>query len=308
MTRETPPFHLPDLFPGYEARWIETSAGEIFARLGGSGPPLLMLHGYAQTHVMWHCVAPSLAKRFTLVLADLPGYGWSAAPEAHSDHWPYTKRGMADAMIEVMQSLGYDKFRLAGHDRGGRAAYRLALDHPETVERLAVLETVPIWNTWRNMNAPLAYRIWNWNYLALPAPFPEHMIGQDPIFYWNFKTAQNTKLGTLSAFAPAALEHYRSFFTQPARIHATCEDYRAGHTTDYKDDEVDVAAGKKILCPTLVLWGDTGVSKVVAANPLTVWQEWADTVSGKGIDSGHFLAEENPTATAAELLDFFTAN
>src|SRR5277367_3324886 len=153
---------LADLYPGYAAHWIDTAAGKIFARVGGSGPPLLLLHGHPQSNVMWHRVAPALAARFSLVIADLPGYGWSAVPEASADHRPYTKRAMAAAMVEAMETLGFVRFGLAGHDRGGRVGYRLALDHPGRLERLAVLDIISTWDMWRYMDAILAMRAWHW--------------------------------------------------------------------------------------------------------------------------------------------------
>src|SRR5262249_5110094 len=171
---------LADLYPGCASHWIDTSVGKIFARAGGSGPPLMLLHGYAQTNVMWHKVADELAKYFTLVIPDLPGYGWSAVPDAGPDHAPYTKRAMAAARIDVMEALGHARFNLAGHDRGGRVAYRLALDHPGRLIRLATLDIVPTYAMWHDLDARLAYRIWHWTFLALPAPGPEDMIGRDP--------------------------------------------------------------------------------------------------------------------------------
>ena len=297
---------LADLFPGYDSKWISTSIGKIFARVGGKGPPLLLLHGYAQTNVMWHKVAPELAKHFTLVIADLPGYGWSVAPHADTDHTPYTKRAMAAVMVEVMEKLGHARFSLAGHDRGGRVGYRLALDHPGRLDRLATLDIVPTYAMWHDIDARLAYRIWHWTFLALPAPFPETMIGADPIHFWDAKTAPGTKSKDLTAFDPRALAHYRAFFKDPSRIHATCEDYRAGRTTDLAIDEADRAAKKKITCPMLVLWGAGGIPSETRS-PLDTWREWAKDVHGYAIDCGHYLPEENAPATAKALIDFFTA-
>jgi haloacetate dehalogenase len=295
---------LADLFPGYESKWINTLAGKIFARAGGSGPPLLLLHGYAQTNVMWHKMAPLLDKSFHLVIPDLPGYGWSAVPRAAPDHTPYTKRAMAAAMVEVMEALGFARFSLAGHDRGGRVGYRLALDHPGRLARLAVLDIVPTWNMWHDLDARLAYRIWHWTFLALPAPFPETMIGADPVHFWDWKTAQGAKSKDLSAFDPRALAHYRAFFKDPTRIHATCEDYRAGRTTDLADDEADRAANKKLTCPLLALWGSSGIPSETES-PLDTWRQWARDARGFAIDCGHYLPEENPQATAEALLAFF---
>ena len=219
---------LADLFPGFASHWIDTSVGKIFARAGGSGPPLLLLHGYTETNVMWHRVAPALAARFSLVIPDLPGYGWSAVPQADANHAPYDKRSMAKAMIEVMEKLGHVRFRLAGHDRGGRVAYRLALDHPGRVERMATLDIVPTYDMWHGMDANMAMKVWHWPFLAQPYPLPEMLIGKAPVEYLEWKMASWAKAKNLSAFDPRALEHYRASFSDPLRIHAQCEDYRAG--------------------------------------------------------------------------------
>jgi haloacetate dehalogenase len=295
---------LADLFPGFESTWTTTAVGRLFARRGGVGPPLLLLHGYAQTNVMWHKVAPQLARRFTLVLPDLPGYGWSDVPQAAADHSPYDKRSMAAAMVELMEKLGFARFRLAGHDRGGRVAYRLALDHPGRLDRLAVLDIIPTWAMWHGMDRNLAMKVWHWLFLAQPFPLPEMLIGKDPVAYLDWKMASWTRAKDLSAFDPRALAHYRAFFSNPDRIHATCEDYRAGQTKDLAADEADRAAGKRIECPVLAIWGAAGIPSEIAG-PLHVWREWANDVAGKPIDSGHFLAEENPEETAAALLSFF---
>src|SRR5580765_7125871 len=295
---------LADLFPGFASHWVDTSVGKIFARTGGDGPPLLLLHGYTQTNVMWHRVAPVLAKRFLLTIPDLPGYGWSAVPQADETHAPYDKRSMASAMIEVMERLGHVRFRLAGHDRGGRVAYRLALDHPGRLEKLATLDIVPTYDMWHGIDARLAFRIWHWTFLALPAPFPEEVIGRDPVAFWDRKSAPGTKAKSLM-FDPRALAHYHAFFQDPLRIHATCEDYRAGRTTDLANDEADRAAGNKITCPMLALWGAAGIPSEAEADPLATWREWANDVRGFAIESGHYLPEENPTATAKALIEFF---
>ena len=296
---------LAELYPGYAARWIDTSVGRMFARVGGEGPPLLLLHGYPQTNVMYHRVAPALARQYTLVICDLPGYGWSVAPPADAEHAPYTKRAMAAVMVEVMEKLGHVRFRLAGHDRGGRVAYRLALDHPGRVERLATLDIVPTHSMWHAMDRVLAMKVWHWPFLAQAEPLPEMLIGKAPVEYLEWKMASWTKSKDLSAFDPRALAHYRAFFQDPSRIHATCEDYRAGATTDLAHDAADRAAGKRIACPMLALWGAVGIPS--ENDPLAVWREWAATVSGQQIDSGHFLCEENPDATVDALARFFSA-
>lgn len=298
---------LGDLFPDFASHWIDTSAGKIFARTGGSGPPLLLLHGYTQTNVMWHRVAPALAARFSLVIPDLPGYGWSATPEADQAHAPYHKRAMAQVMIEIMEKLGYVRFRLAGHDRGGRVAYRLALDHPGRVDRMATLDIVPTYDMWHGMDRNLAMKVWHWPFLAQPYPLPEMLISKAPVEYLEWKMASWAKAKNLSAFDPRALDHYRAAFADPVRIHAHCEDYRAGRSADLTNDEADRAAGNKIGCPLLALWGAVGIANE-SSGPLNIWQQWATEVRGEPIDSGHFLTEENPEATAKALLAFFVAN
>jgi haloacetate dehalogenase len=295
---------LADLFPGYEAKWIATTSGRIFARVGGKGPPLLLLHGYSSTHVMWHKVAPKLDDRFTLIIADLPGYGWSDMPESDKEHTPYTKRAMANAFVEAMEALGYAHFALAGHDRGGRVSYRLALDHPGRLSRLAVLDILPTFNYWERMNRPYALKIYHWTFLAQPYPLPETLILGSGDFFLRAKMASQTKSKTLAAFDPRAMEHYLAPFRDPSRVHAMCEDYRAGAYADYDIDKTDVDAGSKITIPMLALWGDAGIA-TAAARPLDTWKSWATNVRGAPVDSGHFLTEENPEATVGLLREFF---
>jgi haloacetate dehalogenase len=299
---------LADLFPGFASHWIDTSAGRIFMRTGGTGPPLLLLHGHPQTNVMWHRAARALARLFQLFIPDLPGYGWSDAPESDAEHAPYTKRAMANAMLEIMEGQGHVRFLIGGHDRGGRVAYRLALDHPGRVQKLATLDIVPTWAMWHHMDARMAMRAWHWSFLALPAPFPETKIGKDPIFFFNWRAAAGTKIKDLSAFDPRALAHYHAFFNDPVRIRAVCEDYRAGRTTDLAHDEADRAAGRKIACPVLAIWGTAGGVPAETDDPLATWREWASDVRGFGIDCGHYLAEEAPQATADALIKFFTSD
>ena len=294
---------LADLFPGFASHWIDTSIGKMFARAGGEGPPLLLLHGYAQTNVMWHRVAPALAQRYTLIIPDLPGYGWSVAPESGKRHAPYDKRSMAKVMIEIMEKLGHTRFNLAGHDRGARVAYRLALDHPGRLIKLATLDIIPTYEMWHRMDHTLAMKVWHWQFMAQKYPMPEMLIAKAPVEYLDWKMASWTKAKTLDAFDPRALAHYRAFFSDPLRVHATCEDYRAGETTDLAYDEVDHAERNKIKVPMLVLWGASGIP--AQNSPLTIWREWATDVRGQAIDSGHFLPEENPEPTATALLEFF---
>ncbi|MCK1737345.1 alpha/beta hydrolase [Bradyrhizobium sp. 138] len=298
---------LADLYPGFAAEWIDTSFGRIFVRVGGNGPPLLLLHGFSETHVMWHQVAPQLADQFTLIIADLPGYGWSDMPASDALHIPYSKRAMAKAMVEVMERLGHVHFALAGHDRGGRVSYRLALDHPGRLSKLAVLDILPTYNYWERMNRAYALKIYHWTFLAQPYPLPETLISSNGEFFLRFKMASQTKSKTLDAIDARALEHYLAPFRDPARIHAMCEDYRAGAYFDYDLDKADFEAGKKITIPMLALWGNAGVAQA-AATPLDTWQQWATNVVGMPVDSGHFLTEENPDVTASALREFFLAD
>ncbi len=207
---------LADLFPGYASEWINTSAGRIFARVGGKGPPLLLLHGFSSTHVMWHAVARKLDDKFTLIIADLPGYGWSDMPRSDKDHTPYTKRAMAKVMIEAMEQLGHVHFALAGHDRGGRVSYRLALDHPGRLSKLAVLDILPTYDYWERLNRLSALKIYHWAFLAQPYPLPETLIGGAPDFFLKEKMASQTKSKTLDAIDPRALEHYLAPFRDPS--------------------------------------------------------------------------------------------
>src|ERR1700733_230458 len=297
---------LADLYPGYASEWINTKAGRIFARVGGKGPPLLLLHGFSETHVMWHRVAPQLADKFTVIIADLPGYGWSDMPRSDDEHTPYTKRAMARTMVEAMEQLGHVHFGLAGHDRGGRVAYRLALDHPGRLSRLAVLDILPTYDYWEKMDRLYALNIYHWTFLAQPYPLPETLIGGAPDFFLKQKMASQTKSKNLDAIDARALEHYLAAFRDPSRVHAMCEDYRAGATADFEIDKADRDAGNKITIPMLALWGEVGIARA-AATPLDTWKTWATNVSGGPVDSGHFLTEENPDVTAKALREFFAA-
>ena len=297
---------LADLFPGYASKWINTTSGRIFARVGGKGPPLLLLHGFPSTHVMWHRVAPQLADKFTLIIADLPGYGWSDMPESDKDHTPYTKRAMAQTMVEAMEQLGHVHFALAGHDRGGRVSYRLALDHPGRLSRLAVLDILPTYDYWERMNRLYALKIYHWTFLAQPYPLPETLIGGNPDFFLKQKMASQTRIEKprcASIRARWSIIWRRSAI--PRGVHAMCEDYRAGAYADYEIDKADLDAGKKITIPMLALWGDVGIASAAATTPLDTWKNWATNVTGAPVDSGHFLTEENPEVTAKALREFF---
>ena len=295
---------LADLFSGFASHWIDTQSGRIFARTGGGGPPLLLLHGFPQTQAMWHRIAPALAERFTVVLMDLRGYGWSSVPRSGASHRAYSKRAMARDAVEVMSALGHARFRLAGHDRGGRVGYRLALDEPGRIEQLAVLDIVPTLEMWEGMDAQKAMATYHWLFLAQPNELPERLIGGMPTAFLDHTLASWTAAGTLDAFDPRALAHYRAAFNEPARIHAMCEDYRAGAGPDREDDAQDRKAGRRIATPMLALWGSHGFP-AKGRSTLDVWREWATTVQGEAIEAGHFLPEEAPEATGAALLRFF---
>lgn len=284
---------------------MRTEGAEIFARVGGKGPPLLLLHGYPQTHAMWHRVAGPLMERFTCVMPDLRGYGDSSCPPNAPDNSTYSKRAMAADMIAVMASFGFGRFAVVGHDRGGRVAYRMALDHPDAVERLAVLDIVPTWAMWNGFTVKLAMKTYHWLFLAQPVPLPEMLIEKAPIEYLDYTIASWTAARDLSAFDPRALEAYRSMFSKPGHIHAACNDYRAGATFDLAADEADRAAGRRIACPTLALWGNDGIPSETSG-PLETWREWCQSVKGAGVEAGHFIAEENPEGTLAALLPFLT--
>jgi haloacetate dehalogenase len=289
------------MFEGFESRDIATRATSIRVRVGGSGPPLLLLHGYPQTHVMWHRVAPALAERHAVVCADLRGYGDSGKPASDAEHAAYGKRASAQDMVEVMAALGHERFMLAGHDRGGRVGHRLALDHPERLERLAVLDIVPTRTVFGATNQAIATGYYHWFFLIQPGGLPERLIGADPLFYLHWTLG---RWGTgLEAFAPAALAEYERCFRDPGAIHASCEDYRAAASIDLAHDEAD--RQQRIECPLLALWGRRGLMER-HFDVLATWRERAaGAVSGRALDCGHFLPEERPQETAQELLAFF---
>jgi haloacetate dehalogenase len=290
-------------FAGFAARDLAVGEATIFARIGGSGPPLLLLHGYPQSHVMWARVAAELSARFTVVAPDLRGYGRSSAPASKNGE-RYSKRVMAGDVIAAMSALGHEQFVVAGHDRGGRVAYRLALDHPEKITKIAVLDIVPTWEMWASMDAARAMAVYHWMFLAQPEPLPETLINPVAAAYLEATLASWTGDHSLKSFTPTALEAYREAFRDPARVHATCEDYRAGATIDRALDDADRSAGRKIAAPLLALWGTKGIP-AKGESPLDVWRRWAVDVRGEGIECGHFLPEEAPEATTRALSAFF---
>jgi haloacetate dehalogenase len=285
------------LFPGFETRKILTSGATINALRGGSGPPLLLIHGYPQTHVEWHKIASELAKRFTVVLVDLRGYGDSSKPSEGENHANYSKRAMALDQIEVMRALGYERFAVAGHDRGGRVAWRLAVEHPDRVTRAVVLDIVPL--PYSMVTREFATLYFHWFFLIQPAPFPETLIGNNAEFYLRSRFLRPT--GGTGAIAPEALAEYLRCFKDPGTIHATCEDYRAGATIDLEHSSQDGA--NRVMCPLLVLWGERGtVGRLY--DVMKIWREHAVNVTGKALPAGHFLPEEVPGETLSELLAF----
>jgi haloacetate dehalogenase len=298
------PFPMePDkLFPGFTTHRIATEGAQIHCVRGGSGPPLLLLHGYPQTHVMWHKVAPRLAQRFTVVCSDLRGYGDSAKPAGGARHANYSKRAMAADQVAVMRALGYARFRLAGHDRGARVAHRLCLDHPDAVERVAMLDISPTRVMYGKTDKDFATAYYHWFFLIQPFDLPERLIGADPSYFLR------RKIGAWSSgmahFDPRALAEYERCFGDPATLHATCEDYRAAASIDLEHDAAD--AVRRIGCPLLALWGSKGVVNRLF-DPRADWAGAATDVRGRALPCGHFLAEEAPEETLAEFLAFFDA-
>ncbi len=287
-------------FEGFELSQIDLGEVSLRVRHGGAGPPLLLLHGYPQTHMMWAPVANDLARDFTVIAPDLRGYGGSTAPADADESASYSKRAMAADAVALMAHFGFGRFDVVGHDRGGRVAYRLALDHPDAVRRLAVLDIVPTGEVWARADARFAMGYWHWPFLAQRRGVPETLIGADPEYFF-FEAHMP---GLADFCAPEALAEYRAFARQPSVIHAICEDYRAGAGYDRRLDAADQAAGRTIACPTLALWGDVGA---VGAwyDVLEVWRAWAPDIRGHAVASGHFIPEENPAATMKALRDFF---
>ncbi len=284
----------------FERRRVAVRTTEIFARVAGRGPPLLLLHGYPQTHAMWHKIAPALAQHFTVIAPDLRGYGDSGKPPSDATHFSYSKRAMAADMVELMEQLGFERFLLAGHDRGARVAHRLALDWPARARRVAVLDIIPTRTVFQRVDKALATSTYHWFFLIQPDALPETLIGNDPDFFleWTLRRWSHD----FGAFAPAAIAEYKRCFRDPAMIHATCEDYRAGASIDLEHDEADLAS--KIACPLLALWGAGPITR--RAGVLEAWRERATNVHGAPVDCGHFLAEEKPQETLAALQRFFS--
>jgi len=298
---------MSPLFSQTREHRVKLGEIEIFARIGGAGPPLLLLHGFPQTHAMWHRLAPDLMTRFTCVMPDLRGYGFSSCPPNDPENRAYSKRTMAADMVGLMTNLGHRRFAVVGHDRGGRVGYRLGLDHPDLVSCLTVLDIVPTHAMWHNFTVRLAMKTYHWLFLAQPYPLPEMLIERTPVAYLDYTMASWTLAKDLGSFDERALAEYRLHYATPEHINATCNDYRAGATCDLADDEADRKAGRRIACPTLVLWGAAGIPSETDG-PLDTWREWCSDVRGAAIESGHFVAEENPQATLSSLLPFLIAH
>lgn len=288
------------LFPGFEHRRIRTSGATISLAVGGEGPPVLMLHGYPQTHAMWHKLAPKLAKHYTVVCPDLRGYGDSSKPKGLPDHSNYSKRVMAQDMVEVMDKLGHASFHLVGHDRGGRVGHRLARDHgSEVVRTFTVLDICPTLKMYESTNMEFARAYYHWFLMLQPPPLPEKMLV--PVVPFNILAGSGLSSKGLKAYSKAALAEYVRAFSDPRTIHATCEDYRASGGIDLEHDRQD--RGRKIDMPVHVLWGARGVVGT-QFDCLADWREVASKVSGRKLDCGHFIPEEAPAETLAEIQQF----
>jgi haloacetate dehalogenase len=290
------------VFDGFRLERIAVRDGELRARIGGSGPPLVLLHGNPQTHLMWHAVAPALARTYTVVAPDLRGYGQSMKPPPSADHAAYAKREMARDVVELMAALGHDRFRVASHDRGARVAHRLAIDHPERIERLAVLDIVPTLEHFERADMAFGLGYYHWFWFAQPHPFPEDVICAAPDAWFRAHTSREPK--PPGFFHPEALADYLAAARTREMIVGMCEDYRAAATIDLDHDRESRAAGRRIRCPLHVLWGSKG--KIgVWYDALAIWRTYADgPVTGRAIDTGHYLAEEDPATVIAELSTF----
>jgi haloacetate dehalogenase len=290
-----------------DSRIVDTGDALISTRRAGAGPPLLLLHGFPETLLMWRDIAPFLAAHFTVVCADLRGYGDSSCPRSAADHAPYSKRAMGRDMVVVMAQLGYDRFAVAGHDRGARVAYRMALDHPGTVRKVAVLDALPIDAVWNRADARFALAFWPWSLLAQAEPLPERLLGSAPdaAIAHALSHEWGTPPDTFSAAVRAA---YLAALSDPDHVHAICEEYRAAATIDRDHDAADRTGKRRISCPLLALWSGSGPLSswyTDDGGPLALWREVADNVTGWAVDGGHFFPEEHPEDTAATLANFF---
>lgn len=290
---------MPASFEDFDLDTVDLGAVSVRVRSGGRGAPLLLLHGHPQTLMMWETVAPALAHDFFVVAPDLRGYGKSSKPASTADHMPYSKRVMAQDQIALMAHFGFERFDVCGHDRGGRVSYRLALDHPGAVNKLAVLDIIPTYEAFIRADMAFGLNYWHWFFLAQPFDRPERAIGANPEHWFLFRHGGKRP----AFFSEAALADYLACYRDPATIHATCEDYRAAASVDYALDAADHGVNR-IACPLLALWGANGF---VGRNydVLSIWRDWAGDVAGEALDCGHYLAEEKPEETTASLRAFF---
>jgi len=295
-------------FDQFDTFEIETKETRIFARRGGAGPGLLLLHGFPQTHLMWRHIAPALAQSFTVVCADLRGCGRSGCPPSRPDHAAYAKCAMARDLVAMMSQLGFERFSIAGHDRGGRVTYRLAPDHPDRMQRLAVLDVVTTADSWERADARFAQSFWPWSLLAQPEPMPEQLIAAAPDAVVDAAlSGWGTPAETFNAETRTA---YVNALRNPAHIHAICEEYRAATTADVDHDCADRDAGRRITCPMLILWSGRGPLNSwyeAEGGPLALWRDWAHDIQGHPVDGGHFFPEEVPGLTIHLLSGFFGA-
>jgi haloacetate dehalogenase len=289
------------MFEGFSDASANVDGIRIHAVKGGSGPALLLLHGHPQTHAIWHKVAPALAEHFTVIAADLRGYGDSGKPQGSAGHANYSKRRMALDQVELMRSHGFDSFAVIGHDRGGRVAARMALDHPEAVTRLITLDVAPTLAMYEQTSFEFARAYWHWFFLVRPAPFPETLIRADPDLY--LKQTMGARSAGLAPFTAEAYAEYLRCLSDPATAHGICEDYRASITIDLEHDRADLAAGTRIVCPFLALWGAQGVVGQ-CFDPLAEWRNWSADVSGEALPCGHYIAEEAPAQFLERALQF----
>jgi haloacetate dehalogenase len=291
------------VFDGFTEHEVLTGRGTVFARVGGSGPPLLLLHGYPQTHLMWHATAPLLTSRYTVVVADLPGYGASFRPVPTPDHAAHSKRAIAVDLVQAMSQLGHDAFAVAGHDRGGRVAYRMALDHPDRVTAAAAFDVVPTGDVWARADARMALGYWHWAFLAQPAPLPERLIGADPDAFFDFHVRALGLGGAPGRYPEDLMATYRALLDDAGTVEAICEDYRAGAGVDRDHDDAD-RGQRRIECPLLALWSARGALPRWYGDVLDVWRPWAPGVTGQGVEASHFLVEDQPEQVAEILSDF----
>ena len=294
------PASSAELMVGFETRRFRTAGAEIHAVVGGAGPPLLLLHGNPLTHVSWHRVAPELARHYTVVAPDLRGYGDSSKPEGGADHGAYSFRAMGEDSFELMDQLGFARFAVAGHDRGARVAFRMGLDRPQAIERIAALDIVPTHHVLTHVSLGWGLESYHWFFMAQKAPFPEKLLTADLDYYIDYKL--NKKGVGLSIFDPRAMAEYKRC-TTPAQIHAVCEDYRATVGIDFEMDKADYGK-RKLACPLLVIWGSNSHCGR-HFKPMAAWSEWADDLRGFAVPTGHYPAEQRPDLVLAAFQDFF---